>query len=238
MPPFRAVVQSAAGVLAPSRCSPRIGWYEPWPTQPLVRRRGAGGQAGREGIDVPPRNALSAERREVLLDTLRARFEAHMGRHPDAAWAEVVDHLEANPEKLVALERMEATGGEPDVVGRDAATGELVFVDCATQSPAGRRSLCFDPEALAGRKKNPPAGSAVGMAREMGVTLLTEAEYRALQELGDFDTTTSSWVATPPAIRRLGGALFCDRRYGAVFVYHNGADSYYGARGFRGSLRV
>jgi hypothetical protein len=187
---------------------------------------------------VPQRRALSAERREALLDTLRARFEAHMERHPGASWAEVVARLEAGPEKLAVLERMEATGGEPDVVGRDAATGEVVFVDCAPQSPAGRRSLCFDPEALAGRRKNPPAGNAVGMAREIGIELLTEAEYRALQELGEFDTTTSSWVATPPDIRRLGGALFCDRRYGAVFVYHNGADSYYGARGFRGSLRV
>jgi len=139
---------------------------------------------------------------------------------------------------LAALERMEATGGEPDVNGRDEATGEVVFVDCSAQSPAGRRGLCFDPEALAGRKKNPPAGSAIGMARAIGTELLTKAEHRALQELGDFDTTTSSWVTTPPDIRRLGGALFCDRRYGAVFVYHNGADSYYGARGFRGSLRV
>jgi hypothetical protein len=191
-----------------------------------------------EGIDVPPRRALSAERREALVDTLRARFEAHMGRHAEIAWADVRARLDAHPGKLVSLERMEATGGEPDVVGRDEATGEVVFVDCAAQSPAGRRSLCFDPEALAGRKKNPPAGSAVGMAAELGIELLTEAEYRALQELGEFDTTTSSWVATPPAIRRLGGALFCDRRYGAVFVYHNGADSYYGARGFRGSLRV
>lgn len=161
-----------------------------------------------------------------------------MERHQGLTWSDVVARLEAHPEKLASLERMEATGGEPDVVGRDEAMGEVVFVDCAAQSPAGRRSLCFDPEALAGRKRNPPTGSAVGMATEMGITLLTEVEYRALQELGEFDTTTSSWVATPPAIRRLGGALFCDRRYGAVFVYHNGADSYYGARGFRGSLRV
>ena len=183
-------------------------------------------------------HVLEAERREALLATLRARFEAHMERHAGLAWADVVARLDAHPEKLGSLEQMEATGGEPDVVGRDEATGEVVFVDCAVQSPAGRRSLCFDPEALAGRKKNPPTGSAVGMAAEMGIALLTEAEYRALQALGEFDTTTSSWVATPPAIRRLGGALFCDRRYGAVFVYHNGADSYYGARGFRGSLRV
>lgn len=176
--------------------------------------------------------------RDALLATLRERFEGHASRHPGLTWGEVVARLDAHPEKLAPLERMEATGGEPDVVGRDEATGEVVFVDCAAQSPAGRRSLCYDPAALAGRKKNPPAGSAVGLADEMGVTLLTEAAYRALQELGAFDTTTSSWVVTPPAIRRLGGALFCDRRYGAVFVYHNGADSYYGARGFRASLRV
>ena len=187
---------------------------------------------------MPPDRDPSAERRQVLLATLQARFDAHRGRHPGVAWADVRARLEALPEKLGPLERMEATGGEPDVVGRDAATGEIVFVDCAAQSPSGRRSLCFDPEALAGRKKNPPAGSAGGMASALGIELLTEAAYRALQELGEFDTTTSSWVATPPAIRRLGGALFCDRRYGAVFVYHNGADSYYGARGFRGSLRV
>ncbi|MFU8887934.1 MAG: DUF4256 domain-containing protein [Trueperaceae bacterium] len=178
------------------------------------------------------------DRHRDLVDTLVRRFEAHMARHPGVAWDDVVARLAAHPDKLAPLERMEATGGEPDVIGRDEATGEVVFVDCSAQSPAGRRSLCFDPEALAGRKKNPPAGSAVGVAREMGIELLAEAEYRALQELGDFDTTTSSWVATPPDIRRLGGALFCDRRYGAVFVYHNGADSYYGARGFRGQLRV
>ncbi len=188
--------------------------------------------------EVPTGRAADAERREALLATLRARFEAHMERHQGLTWADVVARLDANPEKLASLEQMEATGGEPDVVGRDEATGEVVFVDCAVQSPSGRRSLCFDPEALAGRKKNPPAGSAVGMAEEMGIDLMTEAAYRALQELGEFDTTTSSWVVTPPAVRRLGGALFCDRRYGMVFVYHNGADSYFGARGFRGSLRV
>jgi len=180
----------------------------------------------------------SAERREALLATLRARFEAHPERHAGIAWSDVLARLDGYPEKLAALERMEATGGEPDVIGRDEATGEIVFVDCSDQSPAGRRSLCFDEEARKGRKRNPPAGSALGMAREIGIELLTGARYRALQALGDFDTTTSSWVATPPDIRRLGGALFCDRRYGAVFVYHNGADSYYGARGFRGSLRV
>ena len=176
--------------------------------------------------------------REALLETLRARFEAHPERHAGIAWADVAARLEAHPEKLGPLERMEATGGEPDVVERDAATGEIVFVDCAAQSPAGRRSLCFDEEARKGRKRNPPSGSAEGMASDLGIALLTEAEYRALQELGAFDTTTSSWVATPPEIRSRGGALFCDRRYGAVFVYHNGADSYYAARGFRGALRV
>lgn len=190
------------------------------------------------GAEAPAGPALDAGRRDALLDALHARFERHPQRHPGVTWTDVVARLDAHPERLAVLERMEATGGEPDVVGRDEATREVVFVDFAAQSPAGRRSLCFDPEALAGRKKNPPTGSAVGMAADMGIELLTEAEYRALQELGEFDTTTSSWVATPPAIRRLGGALFCDRRYGAVFVYHNGADSYYGARGFRGSLRV
>ena len=187
---------------------------------------------------MPTTSEARAGRDEELLDALKRRFEANMVRHPGAAWEDVVARLEARPEKLAALGRMETTGGEPDVTGRDEATGEVVFVDCSAQSPAGRRSLCFDPEALAGRKKNPPTGSAVGMARDMGIELLTVEQYRALQELGDFDTTTSSWVATPPDIRRLGGALFCDRRYGAVFVYHNGADSYYGARGFRGLLRV
>ncbi len=187
---------------------------------------------------MPTRREARAERGEELLEVLKRRFEAHPERHAGIAWDDVVARLDAHPEKLAPLERMEATGGEPDVTGRDEATGEVVFVDCSAQSPAGRRSLCFDREALAGRKRNPPAGSAVGMAREIGIELLTEAAYRALQELGDFDTTTSSWVATPPGIRRLGGALFCDRRYGEVFVYHNGADSYYAARGFRGSLRV
>jgi len=187
---------------------------------------------------VPPVRDPSAERRQILLATLQTRFDVHRERHPGLAWADVSARFEVLSEKLGPLERMEATGGEPDVIGRDDATGEIVFVDCAPQSPVGRRSLCFDPDALAGRKKNPPTGSAVGMARDMGIELLTVEQYRALQELGDFDTTTSSWVATPPDIRRLGGALFCDRRYGAVFVYHNGADSYYGARGFRGLLRV
>jgi hypothetical protein len=181
---------------------------------------------------------LSPERREALLDLLEARFEAHRERHEGVRWDDVRARLEAHPERLWSLERMEATGGEPDVVRRDEATGAVVFVDCSEQSPAGRRSLCFDRAAREARKKAPPADDAVGMAAAMGVELLSEAEYRSLQRLGAFDTKTSSWIATPSAIRDLGGALFCDRRYGTVFVYHNGADSYYGARGFRGSLTI
>ena len=185
-----------------------------------------------------PTHEVSAQRREELLGVLEARFEAHAERHEGLTWSEVHARLEAHPEKLWSLERMEATGGEPDVVGRDDATGEVVFVDCSEQSPAGRRSLCFDRAAREARKKFPPADDAVSMAEAMGIELLTEEAYRALQRLGAFDTKTSSWIATPEAIRDLGGALFCDRRYDTVFVYHNGADSYYGARGFRGSLRV
>ena len=181
---------------------------------------------------------VSAERRDELLGLLEARFEANGRRHERVAWADVRARLEAHPEKLWSLDRMESTGGEPDVVGRDDATGEVVFVDCSEQSPAGRRSLCFDRAAREARKKFPPADDAVSMAEAMGVELLAEEAYRALQRLGAFDTKTSSWIATPKDIRDLGGALFCDRRYDTVFVYHNGADSYYGARGFRGSLRV
>ena len=181
---------------------------------------------------------VSAERRDELLGLLEARFEANGRRHERVAWADVRARLEAHPEKLWSLDRMESTEGEPDVVGRDDATGEVVFVDCSEQSPAGRRSLCFDRAAREARKKFPPADDAVSMAEAMGVELLAEEAYRALQRLGAFDTKTSSWIATPKDIRDLGGALFCDRRYDTVFVYHNGADSYYGARGFRGSLRV
>lgn len=173
-----------------------------------------------------------------LIHTLHTRFEKFLSRHPKLAWADVQARLDAHPEKLRALAEMERTGGEPDVVGQDAATGAYIFNDCSTQSPPGRRSLCFDGAALEARKKNKPSGSAVEMAEAMGVMLLTEEEYRALQQLGEFDTTTSSWVQTPDAIRERGGALFCDRRYDAVFTYHNGADSYYAARGFRASLRV
>ncbi|NLX94692.1 MAG: DUF4256 domain-containing protein [Rhodopirellula sp.] len=174
---------------------------------------------------------------EELLAALRARFLANTGRHPGLAWDDVAARLAARPEKLRALYQMERTGGEPDVVGLGGEEGYL-FCDCAAQSPAGRRSLCYDGEALDARKENKPEGSAVGMAMDMGVELLTEAQYRALQQAGEFDTKTSSWIATPPDIRGRGGALFCDRRYGRVFTYHNGAESYYGARGFRGALRV
>ena len=178
------------------------------------------------------------EQDRKLLDALKTRFEKNMKRHPGIDWAQVQARLEAHPGKLKALEQMESTGGEPDVIGHDAKTGELVFVDCSAESPKGRRSICYDREALEARKEHKPADSAVGMAEAMGVDLLTEDEYRRLQELGRFDEKTSSWVKTPPAIRKLDGALFCDRRYDCVFVYHNGAQSYYAARGFRASLRV
>jgi class 3 adenylate cyclase len=182
--------------------------------------------------------SLTANQREALLTTLQARFEKHIQRHHGLAWANVLARLEAHPDKLWSLHEMERTGGEPDVVAFDSATGETIFYDCSAQSPNGRRSLCYDRPALDARKENKPAGSAVEMAAEMGITLLTEAEYRALQKLGSFDTTTSSWLVTPPDIRELGGAIFGDRRYNTVFVYHNGANSYYGARGFRGALRI
>ena len=181
---------------------------------------------------------LSSKQSEELLATLQARFEKNMNRHEGLAWADVQARLEANLEKLWPLHEMERTGGEPDVVGRDEETGEFLFYDCAAQSPAERRSLCYDRAAWEARKANKPGGNAVDTAAEMGVDLLTEAEYRRLQTLGEFDTKTSSWVKTPPEIRERGGAVFCDRRYDHVFLYHNGADSYYAARGFRGSLRV
>lgn len=176
--------------------------------------------------------------RETLMRTLRTRFEKHRGRHAGLAWADVEARLTAHPAALKTLQAMEETGGEPDVIGRDPKSGALTFCDCAAESPAGRRSLCFDGKARLSRKENRPEGSALELADEMGVELLTEAEYRHLQTLGVFDTKTSSWVQTPPAIRALGGALFCDRRYDTVFLYHNGAQSYYAARGFRGRLRV
>jgi hypothetical protein len=181
---------------------------------------------------------LSPKQRADLLNTLEARFEANMRHHAGLTWDEVQPRLETQPEKLWSLHHMENTGGEPDVVSRDETTGEILFYDCAEQSPAGRRSLCYDQAAHEARKAHQPEDSAMHMAAVMGIELLTEADYRYLQTLGEFDTKTSSWVQTPPKIRELGGALFCDRRYGQVFVYHNGADSYYGARDFRGSLRV
>ncbi|HXY13599.1 MAG TPA: DUF4256 domain-containing protein [Terriglobales bacterium] len=184
------------------------------------------------------KKGLSPEQRKELLTALKARFEKTMNRHKGLEWAEVQAKLEANAEKLWSLHEMERTGGEPDVVGRDEKTGEYVFYDCSAESPKGRRSLCYDREAWESRKEDKPKSNAIDMAAAMGVELLTEEQYRELQKLGEFDTKTSSWVKTPSDIRILGGALFCDRRFDTVFVYHNGADSYFGARGFRGSLRV
>lgn len=181
---------------------------------------------------------LSAEQRSALLSTLQARFEKNKNRHKGLEWAKVQARLEADPGKLWSLDEMEITGGEPDVVGYDKKTGEYIFYDCSAESPKDRRSLCYDREALESRKEHKPKNSAVDMAAAMGIELLTEEQYRGLQELGEFDLKTSSWVLTPAAIRKRGGALFCDRRYGQVFLYHNGAESYYAARAFRGSLRV
>jgi len=181
---------------------------------------------------------LSPEQRETLLQTLKARFEKNMNRHKGLEWTKVQAKLEANPEKLYSVNEMEITGGEPDVVGHDKKTGEYIFYDCSAESPKDRRSLCYDHEALEKRKEHKPVDSAINMAADMGIELLTEEEYRDLQKLGKFDAKTSSWIITPSDIRKLGGALFCDRRYNTVFVYHNGAESYYAARGFRGSLRV
>jgi hypothetical protein len=181
---------------------------------------------------------LPPQQREELLGTLKARFEKNMKRHKGLDWAKVQGKVEANPEKLWSLNEMEITGGEPDVVVLDKKTGEFIFHDCSAESPKGRRSVCYDREALESRKEHKPKNSAVDMAAAMGIELLSEEQYRELMKLGDFDTKTSSWVKTPSDIRKLGGALFCDFRYGHVFVYHNGAESYYGARGFRGSLRV
>ena len=181
---------------------------------------------------------LSTEQSEELLLALHARFEKNMNRHKGVEWAKVQAKLQANPEKLWSLDDMETTGGEPDVVGYDKKTGEYIFYDCSDESPKGRRSICYDGEALESRKEHKPKNSAIEMAGEMGIEILTEEQYRELQKLGAFDTKTSSWVKTPAEIRKLGGALFCDRRYDHVFVYHNGAESYYAARGFRGMLRV
>ena len=181
---------------------------------------------------------LSSEQRDELLKALKTRFEKNMNRHKGVEWAKVQAKLEANAEKLWSLNEMERTGGEPDVVGYDKKTGEYVFYDFSAESPKGRRSVCYDHEALESRKEHKPADSAVGMATDMGIELLTEEQYRELQQLGNFDLKTSSWVKTPADIRKLGGALFCDRRYNTIFLYHNGAESYYAARAFRGSLRV
>ncbi|WP_100399057.1 DUF4256 domain-containing protein [Bacillus sp. FJAT-44742] len=181
---------------------------------------------------------LSLEQREELLSTLKDRFEKNMNRHKSLEWTKVQARLEENPEKLWSLNEMERTSGEPDVVGQDKKTGEFIFYDCTTESPKGRRSVCYDQEALESRKKHKPENNAIDMATSMGIELLTEEQYRDLQKLGNFDMKTSSWVQTPASIRKLGGAIFCDRRYDHVFVYHNGAESYYAARGFRGSLRV
>jgi hypothetical protein len=185
-----------------------------------------------------PKKELSQEQRKELLASLKARFEKNMNRHEGLQWTAVQAKLEASPEKLWSLYEMERTGGEPDVVGHDKKSGEYIFYDCSAESPKGRRSFCYDREALESRKEHKPKDDAVGLAAAMGIELLTEEQYRGLQKLGDFDVKTSSWVKTPAAVRKLGGALFCDRRFDTVFLYHNGAESYYAARGFRGWLRV
>jgi len=184
------------------------------------------------------KNNLSPGQHEALLNTLKARFEINMNRHKGLEWAKVQARLENSLEKLWSLDEMESTGGEPDVVGHDKKTDEYIFYDCSAESPKGRRSICYDHEALESRKEHKPENSAIEMAADMGIELLTEEQYRQLQQLGNFDTKTSSWVKTPSEIRKLGGAVFCDRRYNHVFMYHNGAESYYAARGFRGLLKV
>jgi hypothetical protein len=181
---------------------------------------------------------LSSEQQGELISALQARFNTNMNRHKDIEWAKVHTKLEANTEKLWSLNEMERTGGEPDVVGQDKKTNQFIFYDCSPESPEGRRNVCYDGEALESRKDHKPENNAIGMAADMRIEILTEEEYRELQKLGNFDTKTSSWVKTPAKIRKLGGALFCDRRYDTVFVYHNSAESYYGVRGFRGSLKV
>ena len=193
---------------------------------------------GEPGRRVPKVKKFTAKQRDALLDMLKDRFDANIDRHAGLQWSAVQTRLASNPAKLRTLHEMEESGGEPDLVGIDSGTGEFIFMDCSAQSPDGRRSLCYDREALDARKQAKPKGSAVEMATSMGAALLTVAEYQQLQELGQFDTKTSSWVQTPGKIRKLGGAVFCDRRYDTVFVYHNGAESYYAGRGFRCSLRV
>ena len=184
------------------------------------------------------KKVLSPKQSEELLNTLKIRFEKNMNRHKDIKWDKVLSKLESNNEKLWSLSEMERTGGEPDVIGYDKKTGEYIFYDCSIESPNGRRSFCYDRAALDARKENKPKDNAVDVATSMGIELLTEEQYRELQKIGEFDLKTSSWVKTPDKIRKLGGAIFCDRRYDTVFVYHNGAESYYAARGFRGSLKV
>jgi Protein of unknown function (DUF4256) len=181
---------------------------------------------------------MNAKERNALLQTLKTRFEKNKNRHKGVRWEDLAGRLEAQPGALAALAAMDSSGGEPDLIGHDETNDQYLFCDCSAESPTERRSLCFDREALNARKENKPAGSAAEMAASMGIELLTEQQYRALQQLGEFDLKTSSWIATPEEVRSLGGALFCDRRYGKVFVYHNGAQSYYAARGFRGLLRV
>ena len=185
-----------------------------------------------------PSNKLSAKQRETILAVLKERFEMHPKRHAGIEWKKVQAKLDASPDKLWSLHEMEETGGEPDVIGVDKKTGEYIFVDCAAESPKGRRSICYDRAAQDGRKEHPPKNNAVDMAKAMGIEMLTEEQYRDLQKLGAFDTKTSSWIVTPAPIRKLGGAVFMDRRYDTLFLYHNGAESYYAARGFRGALRV
>lgn len=191
-----------------------------------------------KATSVKIKKELSAEQRGELLKILKERFEKNMNRHKSLEWAKIQTKLEANTEKLWAIHEMERTGGEPDVVGYDKKTDEYIFYDCTVESPKGRRSLCYDRQALEERKEHKPANNAIDLATAMGIELLTEEQYRELQKLGEFDTKTSSWVKTPSDIRKFGGAIFCDRRYNTVFVYHNGAESYYAARGFRGSLKV
>jgi len=195
-------------------------------------------RASKAGNVQSNKKGLSPAQREELLRALKARFKKNMNRHKGLEWAQIQAKLEAHVEKLWSLHEMERTGGEPDIVGHDKKTGEYIFYDCSAESPKGRRSICYDREALEARKEHKPKDNAVDMATAMGIELLTEEQYRELQKFEEFDTKTSSWVKTPSAIRKLGGAIFCDRRYDTVFVYHNGAESYYGGRGFRGSLRV
>lgn len=203
-----------------------------------ARPAGSSSRKSATSKDATASGKLSREQQEELLMVLQTRFEKNRNRHKGIAWADVRARLEGHPAKLWSLQEMERTGGEPDVIGHDGKSGHYIFYDCSAETPAGRRSLCYDREALDARKEHKPASSALERAEEMGIELLTEDQYRALQELGEFDTKTSSWIATPAPIRKLDGALFCDRRYDHVFVYHNGASSYYAARGFRGSLKV